>query len=193
MDPFNHVLRDYDDLISSFNRSVGYFNQGLPLIAPADIRLDIRELEGSYFTYWLISLAFGLESGTSFEIDFLKGMDGESSTSHFPGFSFFNEKGENIKWMKYSSPLSDRVSLNILLETKNKSVAYAFCTLESSKEQMITANFGFTEQLEIFCNGTSIFKKQDSESLITDEYQQVLNLNPGKNRILVKIERATSN
>lgn len=193
MDPFNQVLRDYDDLISSFNRSVGYFNQGLPLIAPADIRLDIRELEGSYFTYWLISPAFGLESGASFETDFLKGMDGESSASPFPGFSFFNEKGENIKWMKYSSPLSDRVSLDIPLETKNKSVAYAFCTLESTEEQTATASFGFTGQLEIFCNGVSVFKKQGSESLITDEYQQVLNLKAGKNRILLKIERATSN
>ncbi|MDR1092267.1 MAG: hypothetical protein LBL79_14445, partial [Prevotella sp.] len=190
MDPFNKVLRDYDDLTGSFNKSVEYFNRGLPLIAPADIRLDIRELDGSYFTYWLISPAFSIEGGVTFETDFLKGMDGENSASPFPGFSFFNEKGENIKWIKYSSPLSDRVSLDIPLETENKSVAYAFCTLESVKEQTVTAGFGFSGKFQIFCNGVSVFKKQGSENLITDEYQQVLNLKPGKNRILLKIEKA---
>ena len=50
MDSFKRLLADYDDIIASFNISVGYFEQGLPLIAPADIRLDIRELKGSYFT-----------------------------------------------------------------------------------------------------------------------------------------------
>ena len=58
MDSFKRLLADYDDIIASFNISVGYFEQGLPLIAPADIRLDIRELKGSYFTYWLISPVF---------------------------------------------------------------------------------------------------------------------------------------
>ena len=193
MDPFNRVLGDYDDIMSSLNKSVEYFEQGLPLIAPADIRLDIRELEGSYFTYWLISPAFSLENGVTFDTDLLKGMGGESGAAPFPGFSFFNEKGENIKWMKYSSSLSDRVSLDTPLEAKGKALSYAFATLESAEEQTVTASFGFTGKLEIFCNGVSVFKKQGSETMITDEYQCQLNLKPGRNRILLKIERAANN
>lgn len=193
MDPFNRLLADYDDIITSFNTSVGYFEQGLPLIAPADIRLDIRELEGSYFTYWLISPVFSLENGVTFDMDLLKGMGGESAAAPFPGFSFFNEKGENIKWMKYSSALSDRVSLDTPLEAKGKALSYAYCTLDSPEEQTVTASFGFTGKLEIVCNGVSVFKKQGSETMITDEYQCKLNLKAGRNRILLKLERATNN
>ena len=193
MDPFNRLLADYDDIITSFNASVRYFEQGLPLIAPADIRLDIRELEGSYFTYWLISPAFSLENGVTFDTDLLKGMGGESAAAPFPGFSFFNEKGENIKWMKYSSALSDRVSLDTPLEAKGKALSYAYCTLESPGEQTVTASFGFTGKLEIVCNGVSVFKKQGSETMITDEYQCKLNLKAGRNKILLKLERATNN
>lgn len=193
MGSFNRLLADYDDIITSFNTSVGYFEQGLPLIAPADIRLDIRELKGSYFTYWLISPAFNLENGVTFDTDLLKGMGGESAAAPFPGFSFFNEKGESIKWMKYSSSLSDRVSLDMPLEAKGKVLSYAYCTLESLKEQTVIASFGFAGKLEIICNGVSVFKRQGSETMITDEYQCKLNLKAGKNKILLKLGRATNN
>lgn len=193
MEPFNQLLTDYDDIITSLDKSVGYFEQGLPLIAPADIRLDIRELKNSYFTYWLISPVFNFENGTTFDTDLLKGMGGESTAAPFPGFSFFNDKGENIKWMKYSSSLSDRVSLDIPLEAKGKALSYAYCTLESSEEQIVTASFGFTGKLDIICNGVSVFKKQGSETMITDEYQCKLHLKTGRNRILLKLEKATNN
>lgn len=193
MEPFNRLLADYDDMITSFNKSVGYFEQSLPLIVPADIRLDIRELKNSYFTYWLISPAFSLKNGVTFDTDLLKGMGGESIAAPFPGFSFFNEKGEAIKWMKYSSPFSDCVSLNTPLEAKGNALAYAYCTLESSEERTVTASLGFTGKLEIICNGVSVFKKKGSETMIADEYQCRLKLKTGKNRILLKLERATNN
>lgn len=193
MEPFNQLLTDYNDIISSLDKSVGYFEQGLPLIAPADIRLDIRELKNSYFTYWLISPVFNFENETTFDTDLLKGMGGESTAAPFPGFSFFNDKEENIKWMKYSSSLSDRVSLDIPLDAKGKALSYAYCTLESSEEQIVTASFGFTGKLDIICNGVSVFKKQGSETMITDEYQCKLHLKTGRNRILLKLEKATNN
>lgn len=193
MEPFNQLLTDYNDIISSLDKSVGYFEQGLPLIAPADIRLDIRELKNSYFTYWLISPVFNFENETTFDTDLLKGMGGESTAAPFPGLSFFNDKGENIKWMKYSSSLSDRVSLDIPLDAKGKALSYAYCTLESSEEQIVTASFGFTGKLDIICNGVSVFKKQGSETMITDEYQCKLHLKTGRNRILLKLEKATNN
>lgn len=191
MDPFNRLVADYDDILISLKKSVGYFEQGLPLVAPADIRLDIRELKNSYFTYWLISPAFSLENDVTFDTDLLKGMGGENAAAPFPGFSFFNEKGENIKWIKYSSPYSDHVSLDIPLDAKGKALSYAYCTLESLEEQTVTASFGFTGKVDIICNGVSVFRKQGSEkTMIVDEYQCNLNLKAGKNRILLKLEKA---
>lgn len=193
MDPFNLVLNDYEDMIRSFNKSVEYFKQGLPLVAPADIRLDIREMEGSYFTYWLLSPAFSLEGGAKFDTDFLKLMGGENGAAPYPGFSFFNEKGENIKWIKYSSPFSDKVAINEALNVPHKAaMAYAFCTLESPSEQTVTACFGFAGKFEIICNGVSVFNKQGDQTFVADEYSSDLNLKEGKNRILLKIEK-TSN
>lgn len=95
--------------------------------------------------------------------------------------------------MKYSSSLSDRVSLDTPLDAKGKALSYAYCTLESLKEQTVTASFGFTGKLEIVCNGVSVFKRQGSETMITDEYQCKLNLKAGRNRILLKLERANNN
>lgn len=193
MDPFNKVLHDYDDLIASFENSVKYFDQGLPLSAPADIRLDIRELEGAYFTYWLVSPAFDLEGDNDFETDFLANMDGESKAAPFPGFSFFNDKGENIKWMKYSSPFSDRVSMDKAIESKNKAVAYAFCTLESAQAQTVIANVGSAGAIRVFCNGKEVFVNKESKSLMLDEFECELALNSGKNKILLKFEKPINN
>lgn len=193
MDPFNKVLSDYTDLLDSYNQSVEYFIQHLPLSAPADIRLDIRELEGSYFTYWLVSPAFDLDGNTNFETDFLIGMGGEKGASPYPGFSFFNDKGENIKWMKYSSPSSDRVSFEKAIELRNESVSYAFCTLESPERQTVVANFGSAGAVRIFCNGEEVFVKKNSGSLMVDEFECDLNLEPGKNKILLKFEKPSNN
>lgn len=192
LDPFNKVLRDYADLIKSLDRSVEYFEQKLPLSAPADIRLDIREIAGSYFTYWLISPAFNLKNGTGFDHDFLKEMGGEQNASPFPGFSFFDSNGKNIKWMKYSSPLSDKVSLNTIPDSDDKAISYAFCTLESPGPKKVTASLGVNRSIEVFCNGISVFKKCGNETMLIDEFQCPLNLNAGKNRILLKIEKGNT-
>ena len=189
MDPFDKLINDYTDVLVSFDQSVKYFEQQMPLAAPADIRLDIRELQGSYFTYWLLSPAFNLESELTFETDFLQGMGGEQTASPFPGFSFFDSKGQNIKWMKYSSPLSDRVSLNTALESKDKAISYAYCTLESPDERTVTASFGISGGIEVFCNGTSVFKKRGNETMLIDEFQCPLNLTKGRNKILLKLEK----
>lgn len=193
LDPFDKILHDYTDVLTSFDKSVRYFEQNQPLSAPADIRLDIRELEGTYFTYWLVSPAFDPGKGTGFETDFLKGMGGEKGAAPFPGFSFFDEKNKNIKWMKYSSPLSDRISMIDAIDSKDKAIAYAYCTIESPDEREVTASFGMSGGLEIICNGESVFKKQGNETAIIDELQCRLKLKPGRNRIMLKLERGINN
>lgn len=187
-DPFNKVLGEYDDLARSFDRSADYFARRLPLSAPADIRLDIRTLSGSYFTYWLVSPPFSADAAAGFSTDYLKGMGGEKNASPFPGFSFSDESGKNIKWLKYSSPLSDIVPLNDILDIKKQSVAYAFCTIEVPADIKVTAALGTSKGVELFCNGISVFKKSGNVSIMVDEFECPLNLKPGKNRILIKTE-----
>jgi hypothetical protein len=85
--------------------------------------------------------------------------------------------------MKYSSPLSDKVSLNTILDSDNKAISYAFCTLESPGPKKVTASLGVNRSIEVFCNGISVFKKCGNETMLIDEFQCPLNLNAGKNRI----------
>lgn len=192
MDPFNKLQEAYVDIVESFDASIHYFNEGLPLSAPADIRLDIRESTASYFTYWLISPAFNAGKDETVSTDFLKGMGGESAAAPFPGFSFYDDKGKNIKWMKYPSPLSDRVSFIEELGGETKAVAYAYCTLESPEEQTVTAYVGVGGGMEIFCNGESVLRTPVCETLLIDEFQCPLKLKAGKNRILLKVEKGTT-
>jgi len=189
MDPFIDVQRNYTDLLESFDRSVAYFLEELPLSAPADIRLDIRAATGSYFTYWLLSPAFDLSDGTDFGKDFLKEMGGEQEASPFPGFSFTDDQGQTIKWMKYSSPLTDRVQPDDVLDSGNKAIAYAFCTLESPDARDVVIHLGVNKRIEVFCNGESVFQQRNNTNLVIDEFQVPLRLKPGKNRILLKVEK----
>lgn len=191
MDPFEQLLADYNDVIKSLDKSVSYFENGQPLLSPSDIRLDIREQNNSYFTYWLISPAFKLDNGTEYASDFLIGMGGEKKASPYPGFSFFNEKSENLKWIKYSSPFSDRVSFNDVLFTHGKSVAYAFCTLESPDDKDVTAYLGVGGGIEVFCNGDIVLSKFGRETFLIDEFKCTLKLRKGKNRILLKVENGS--
>ncbi len=192
MDPFDAVQRNYADLLASFDQSVAYFSQNLPLSAPADIRLDIRESVGSYFTYWLISPAFSLTSNKGFDYDFLAGMGGEEQAAPFPGFSFIDENGQNIKWIKYSSPLSDRVLLNNALDAGSEAVAYAYCTLESPDDRESIVYLSVNRSIALFCDGKLIFKKRANLLLTIDEFPVPLKLHAGKNRILLKIEKGTT-
>ncbi len=189
MDPFTEVQRDYTGLLESFDRSAAYFSRKLPLSAPVDIRLDIRAATGSYFTYWLISPAFDLSGGTGFETDFLKEMGGERNASPFPGFSFTDDKGRTIKWTKYSSPLSDRVLFNDMTDAGNKAVAYAFCTLESPGAREAVVYLGLNKSMDVFCNGEQVFQQKDENNLTVDGFRVPLRLKPGKNRILLKVEK----
>lgn len=193
LDPFNKLLADYDDMLVSFDYSIKNFERHQPLAAPADIRLDIRELEGTYFTYWLVSPAFNLTKGQSFETDFLKEMGGEKNAAPFPGFSFFDENKKNIKWMKYSSALSDKVSMTDAVESADNAVSYAYCTIESPDDRVVTASFGMHGGITVICNGERVFKKQGNETLLIDELQCQLKLKSGRNRILLKLEKGINN
>ena len=191
MDPFTEVQRDYTGLLESFDRSVAYFLQRLPLSAPVDIRLDIRAASGFYFTYWLISPTFELGNGADFGTDFLKNMGGERNASPFPGFSFTGDNGQSIKWMKYSSPLSDRVLFNDMPDAGTRAVAYAFCTLESPDASDVVIHLGANKGIDVFCNGEPVFR-EEVNNLVVDEFQVPLKLKPGKNRILLKVEKGNN-
>jgi hypothetical protein len=54
---------------------------------------------------------------------------------------------------------------------------------------MVIASLGIGGGIEMFCNGVSVLKKRGNNTMLIDELQCQLNIKPGKNRILLKIEK----
>ncbi len=193
MDLYNRVQRSYEELLFSFDRSVSFFEKQLPLNSPADVCLGIRESTGTYLTFWLISPPFKSKGGNNLEHDFLKGMGGEQNASPFPGFSFTDESGRNVKWMKYASSYPSKVLLNDAVDAGDGDVVYAFCTIQSSGDKMVNIYLGAQKSIEVFCNGQSVLQQKNNSRLVIDQFKVPLQLKAGKNRILLKIEKGDDN
>ncbi|MBT6004782.1 MAG: hypothetical protein HOG79_03610, partial [Prolixibacteraceae bacterium] len=60
--------------------------------------------------------------------------------------------------------------------------------IESDKTQKVTATFGSNDGIKIYCNGEETFSVREKRDLIIDENSCILNLQPGKNHILLKVD-----
>ncbi len=188
LDPYNEVLCDYSDMEKSVANAFTLFKQQKSLPFPKDVRLDINEQEGSYFQYWLLCGPFPIENETRPLPDFLEPMGGENNAKPIPGFSFLAKNGKEFSWIKYSSPINDQINFKAIYENNTEVVAYAYCTIESEDSKEVTATFGSNDGIEIFCNGEKVFSIRGKRSVIPDENSCKLQLHPGKNHILLKVD-----
>lgn len=152
--------------------------KGNYLPPPKKIRLDIRIQSGKYFTYWLVEGPFSIDAYTPPFPDFVADQGGE-----------LNVRPTAFDWLKYQSPLTDRVDFTQLYEKNMRAVAYAYCRIESSKDQRVKATFGSNDGIEIILNGQRIFQKHEKRSLILDEDEVWLDLKKGKNHVVLKVDQ----
>ncbi len=188
LDPYNEVLSDYSDMEESVANAFALFKQQKPLPFPKDVRLDISEQEGSYFQYWLLCGPFPIENETGPLSDFLEPMGGEINARPIPGFSFLAKNGNEFSWTKYASPVNDQIDFKTIYENNTEVVAYAYCTIESESSTAVTATFGSNDGIEVFCNGEKVFSIREKRSVIPDENSCKLQLLPGQNHILLKVD-----
>jgi hypothetical protein len=188
MDPYNEVLNDYNDLQNSLAEAISLFYHQKPLPYPKDIRLDIREQEGSYFQYWLLCGPFSIKNETGELPDFLEPMGGELKTRPIPGFSFKAKNGSNYSWKKYSSPINAQIDFKTIYENNTEVVAYAYCTIENDKPEEVIATFGSNDGIKIFCNDKQVFSIRKKRSVLPDENKCILPLKAGKNHLLIKVD-----
>lgn len=157
------------------------------LPAPDEVQLAISEASGQYFTYWLITGPFPITEKHVQQPDFLKEMGGEANARPVAGTPITSPSGKPLRWEKVQSPLFDQVDLKEMYQENEQVVAYAYCQIESSKDEDVTATFGSNDGIEIWCNGERIFQKYMKRSLIPDEDTCILPLKKGNNHVLVKI------
>lgn len=188
MDPYNNILNDYDDLEKSMVDAVTLFNQQKTIPYPRDIRLDIKEETGTYFQYWLLCGPFTIKSASGQLPDFLETMGGEAFAKPIPGFTFKTKDNKQYLWKKYASPINNQINLKTIYEKNTEVAAYAYCTIESDTKQNVKATFGSNDGVQILCNGKKVFSIRKKRDLILDENECFLQLNPGKNHILLKVD-----
>jgi len=188
MDPYNQVLIDYTDLQNSLANAIDLFGQKKSLPYPKDIRLDIKEETGNFFTYWLLCGPFHIDNETGTMPDFLLPMGGESNAKPIPGFTFKTSDNKQYSWTKYASPVNNQVNLKNIYEKNTTVVAYAYCTIEVEKAKTAKATFGSNDGISVYCNGKKVYSIRAKRDLILDEDDCLLHLNSGKNHILLKID-----
>jgi len=190
---FAGLKNDFEKLWKLENReywfnAITIFEQEKSIPYPKDIRLDIKEADGNYFQYWLLCGPFAITNETGVLPDFLEPMGGEANAKPIPGYSFNTTDNVQYSWTKYASPVNSQINLKSIYEKNTTVVAYAYCTIESDKTEKVKATFGSNDGIEIYCNSEKVFSVRKKRDLIPDENSCILNLHPGKNHILLKVD-----
>ena len=92
-------------------------------------------------------------------------------------------------WIKYDSPKLGEVDFKTIFEPHITAVAYAYCTIDSPQKQQVTALLGSNDGATVYCNGEEVHHIHAKRSLIPDEDKILLDLEEGRNHILIKVEQ----
>jgi hypothetical protein len=165
------------------------FRDGSYLPPPTEVRLDIRRQQGQYFQYWLMAGSFPIDTFAEYSPDFLASMGGEANARPFPGQQFLASSGKEYMWDKYDSPTLGEIDLESIFEPHITAVAYAYCTIDAPEAMEVTALLGSNDGATIWCNGKQVHHVHAKRSLIPDEDRFTLELEEGRNHLLIKVEQ----
>ncbi len=79
------------------------------------------------------------------------------------------------------------VDLNDACPSTEKSITYAYCSLDAPADKLTPASLVFEEGATLFCNGEKIFEEHSQRESVTKEFN--LPLVEGRNHILLKFDR----
>ena len=181
-DAFSMQLSLLEEAIDSFKRG-GY------LPPPTEVRLDIRRQSGQFFQYWLLCGSFHIDSFDEYPPDFLEPMGGEALARPFPGMNFTDVSGQDRYWTKYDSPKLGEIDFKTIFEPHITAVAYAYCTIDSPIKQEVTGLLGSNDGATVWCNGKEVHHIHGKRSLIADEDEILLELEEGRNHLMIKVEQ----
>jgi hypothetical protein len=123
------------------------------------------------------------------EQDFLLPMGGEERAQPSVWVEVSAPDGTTRKWRKVRSSHNSEVDLSLLLTPNETVVAYAYCRIESQRDQNVRATFGSNDGIDILLNGTRIIRQRAKRGLIPDEQETILNLKQGQNHLLLKVDQ----
>lgn len=198
---YNALLADLLEVREKLEMALADFEKGLPIPAPEDLRLLSRALKGDFLKEWLICGPFpNVQTGqknirrhegncSGWDQDFLTPIGGE--TDAFPQFSPAKAypQGNPAVWRLLKSD-HDKISLIDRFSQNNDVVAYAFATIEAPETREVIFSVGSNDGIKIFLNGELVHEKHRGRVVVADAEQVPVELNPGVNRILLKIDQS---
>lgn len=183
-------LKDIEERIFSALKSLDSGSNKIP--EPSDVRLGIEEATGKYFKDWMMINPIPNENGSSgTSIDYLKEMGGEKNAVPKIAQEFmYND--QRYRWRRTYSDLFDVVDLTEEFPKNNmNSVTYAYASIQSPDDRIVTASLGSTAGIDVFLNGDLVYTFREKRDLVIDENKFQLSLKKGKNHLLLKLFHGT--
>jgi len=189
LNEYNVHVTAFTDQHELLKSAMEEFRKGGYLPAPTEVRLDIRRQSGQFFQYWLLNGSYTIDAFEEHAPDFLAPVGGEADAQPFPGMKFTDEKGQERIWIKYDSPKLGEIDFKTIFEPHITAVAYAYCTIDSPAKQQVTGLLGSNDGATVWLNGKEVHHFHGKRSLIPDEDVILLDLEEGRNHLMIKVEQ----
>jgi hypothetical protein len=189
LDRYNERILRYERIASHLQQAREFYDQDLSLPAPNLISLAVAPSKGSYFQFWLLCGPFPNVAWKGRTTDYLTSLGGESKARPIPGTMVTTEDGRQLRFSKFVSRIQNKIELDQIFSPNTEVVAYAYCRIDSPDERRVRATLGSNDGIQIYLNGEKVYQKFAKRSLIPDEDEVFLQLNKGKNHVLLKIDQ----
>ncbi len=176
-----------DEVVQLVTAAAADHGKGHFLPPPNQVRLDMEESVSRYFTGWLMCGPFPNPQYSGEEVDYLASLGGERQVRPTVWSETEWPQGRKTRWRKFNSPSPAEIDLLPLYEDNKKVLVYAYSQIDCPQARTVQARFGSNDGIEIILNGRVVFKKLVKRNLAVDEDQVLLDLQPGKNHLLLKI------
>jgi len=198
---FQRIDADFADVLQRLGQAQAQLADGFYLPSPLQVRLGLQPLEENFFQTWLVCGSFpnpkkdeNLPSHTpgnciGFDTDYLTEIGGEAHANPKAGDRVRRPDGSEVFWKIHTSSLGAEIDLAGLFDRNTRVVAYAFCTVESPDDRLVTAALGSNDGIKVILNGEPIFESHQLRFVKIDEDKIDLALKKGVNRLLLKIDQ----
>lgn len=130
----------------------------------------------------------GPVDGAGFDRDFLLELGGEAQADLADGAAVTCD-GEVFTARAIQAPSGQLVDFLPLFNPSPHKVAYACCTVTSDRAQRVFGLFGSDDRAMVWVNGQRVHRFDAStRGVVFDQDQFAVDLQPGDNRVLVKVE-----
>jgi hypothetical protein len=164
--------------------------------AQADVPTYTNQPSGEYMKEWLVCGPFPLTDPGDTNVyatklkgmytDYLQSQGGEAAPRAVEGQPVPFDGG-SVAWKRYASP-ENVVDLDAALGKADAVVAYAYCEVESPRQQTAVLALGSNDGVRAWVNGENVWNNPASRGLKLDHDLVPVVLKQGRNTLLLKVE-----